>query len=54
MYILKSTEFEELEWNHLLGKATFGKKAPVELDEKALTALENLKQALISTMLGHV
>ena len=41
--ILKSTEFEEK-----FGRA-FSKKAPIELDQKALTALENLKQALISS-----
>jgi hypothetical protein len=40
--ILKSPEFEEK-----FGRV-FSKKAPVELDEKALTAFENLKQALIS------
>jgi len=41
--ILKSTEFEEK-----FGRA-FSKKAPIELDQKALTAFENLKQALISS-----
>jgi hypothetical protein len=41
--ILKSTEFEEK------FKRSFSKKAPLELDEKALTAFENLKhRALIS------
>ncbi len=40
--ILKSTEFEEK-----FGRA-FSKKAPIELDLKALTAFENLKQAVIS------
>ena len=40
--ILKSTEFEEK-----FGRA-YSKKAPVELDQKALTAFEGLKQALIS------
>ncbi len=39
--ILKSTNFQEK-----FGRALF-KKAPVELDEKALTTFENLKQALI-------
>jgi hypothetical protein len=41
--IQKSTEFEEK-----FGRA-FSKKAPVEQDEKALTAFKNLKQALFST-----
>ena len=40
--ILKSTEFEEK-----FGRA-YSKKAPVELDSKALAAFEGLKQALIS------
>jgi hypothetical protein len=40
--ILKSTEFEE----KFCG--AFSKKAPVELDKKALKAFEGLKQALIS------
>ncbi len=41
-HILKSIEFEEK------FRRSFSKKAPIELDEKALTAFENLKQALIS------
>jgi hypothetical protein len=40
--ILKSTEFEEK-----FGRSS-SKQAPEELDEKALTAFENLNQALIS------
>ena len=40
--ILKSTECEEK-----FGR-TFSKEAPVEQDKKALTAFENLKQALSS------
>ncbi len=47
--ILKSTEFEEK-----FGRA-FSKKAPVELDEKALRAFKGLKQALISApVLGQI